>query len=263
MSLNGVVASPTVQVYITLGFNDLPPDQQSQVTSLLARALHTQQDLAVPTGSYIATSFHTPTTITSQLASAPLSGRGIVDLVGDEGQGTGWPCAGLLCVQFIGPGNAPPPGGQQWSIQAQVALHWSFSDSTGRLVSNVVFQGDNSAEFVGKTISLFLSFNRTQGWTIAQNDAALAMSSWLQDTFCSTGQTILQQMIETSGGGYSDNVLHNQQARGCEIQAYVYNSYQGAFLWRFGVLLAVDKQAHTTAPQLPIAPQAEISALSA
>lgn len=56
--------------------------------------------------------------------------------------------------------------------------------------------------------------------------------------------------------------LNDQGARGCEIMLAVNNAYQGTFLWRFGVLLAADTQAHTTDAHLPTAPPDEIAALA-
>jgi hypothetical protein len=35
----------------------------------------------------------------------------------------------------------------------------------------------------------------------------------------------------------------------------------GHYIWRWGVLLAADAQAHTLFPSLPIAPQSEITAV--
>ncbi|HLW03683.1 MAG TPA: hypothetical protein VKT82_33865 [Ktedonobacterales bacterium] len=262
LALNGVVATPTIQLYISLGLNDLSPGQHSQIRNLLTRALNAQQTLTVPAGSYFATGFYVPTTISSQRASAPLSARGVVSFIDDEGQGTDRPCAGLLCVQPIGPGALTPSNGHLWSINVWLALRWRFSDASGAVVSNVSFGGDTFSEQVGVNISLFLAYDQAHGWTVAQDDAVNMAAIQAQDTFCATGENILQQLLNNANG-YSTNVLNDQRAQGCEIQAYAFNSYQGAFLWRFGVLLAVDKQAHTTAPQLPMAPQAEVDALSA
>ncbi|HEX8034756.1 MAG TPA: hypothetical protein VF510_12955, partial [Ktedonobacterales bacterium] len=49
---------------------------------------------------------------------------------------------------------------------------------------------------------------------------------------------------------------------GCDIQILDSSGKFARFIWRFGVLLAADVAAHQLVPSLPVAPQAEIDAVT-
>jgi hypothetical protein len=55
--------------------------------------------------------------------------------------------------------------------------------------------------------------------------------------------------------------LYDRGAEGCELVLKEQSVEQGRFLWRFGVVLAADAQAHATYPELPVAPPEEIAAI--
>jgi hypothetical protein len=48
---------------------------------------------------------------------------------------------------------------------------------------------------------------------------------------------------------------------GCELGAAINGVDGGRYVWRFGVLLAADAQAHRILPALPLASPAEIAAV--
>lgn len=260
MALNGAVGAPAFQMFISLTPNDLPPDRQSQVTAMLTQALTVQQDLTVPIGSYFATSFAGPTSITSQRASAPLRATATVAPIVPQGQGPDSPCVGFICPPAIPLDTAPTLTGHQWALAAVVALHWRFSAASGAPLSQVAFQGENEVSILETSIHLFLSLDSAGNWSISQNAPTPAIAPQLQGAFCSVGEGILN-LATGLGATFDIMTIKDQEARGCAMELQANTTNQGVFLWRFGVLLAADKQAHINHPELPIAPPAEIAAV--
>lgn len=259
LALNDIVNTPVFRLFIFLTPDDLPADQQNQVTDLLVQALTTQQDVTVPVDSYFATGFQAPT-ITSQHASTPLRATASLALVISHDQGTASSCVSFICARPIEPVTVVPATGQQWSIQAGVTLRWSFSGASGAVVSDVPFWGNAFSDPVENNMSLFLSRNAAGDWTISQNAPVSHVSYQLQGTFCFIGASILQQTL-TSDASASIVTINDRGVQGCELQAFVNGVSQGIFLWRFGVLLAADVKAHAIYPHLPVAPPEEIAAV--
>lgn len=256
-SLNGVTGTPAFEAYLTLGLDDLPPDQQNQVSALISQALSMRQDTSVPVGSYFATSFEAPTTIASLRASTPLQAS--VTVAPAVFQGSAPFCAEFVCSRVIDPAIASSLTGHQWVITVTLAVSWRFRTASGTVASFVPFRVTTKAGSAAETAALFLSSAQAGDWTISQLAPVPNFAGQLQDTFCSTGETILQQ-----GVGYDPSswiaTNSGQGAPGCDIHLYLKNTFQGTFLWRFGVLLAGDAQAHATDPQLPVAPPEEVAA---
>jgi hypothetical protein len=257
IALHGIVARPTFQVSIFLGMHDLPRDQQSQITALLTQTLTTQQAISVPAGDYFVTSFSPPTTIASQQASAPMHATASVALVPPQDQAAVPGCVGFICPWLIDQADYLPIDSQQWSIGVALATRWRFSTPSGSVVSDVLFQNDASGSIV-PTAKLFLSYDAASGWSIAQDAAAPTAAGLLQGAFCTPGKNILQQV---AGNESSIRMLNTQGAQGCELQLFVNDSFQGTFLWRFGVLLTADPIARQVYPQFPAAPAADVAAI--
>jgi hypothetical protein len=58
--------------------------------------------------------------------------------------------------------------------------------------------------------------------------------------------------------------LHDNGLEGCELALQTaQGANAGHFVWRFGVLLAADRPAHTLLPSLPLAPASELAAVGA
>jgi hypothetical protein len=256
-SLNGVTGRPAFEAYLSLGLADLPPDQQNQVTALVSQALSLRQDTAVPVGSYFATSFTAPTAIASQRASTPL--KASVTVAPAEYGGSAPFCAEFICPRVIDPAIASSLTGGQWVVKVTLAVSWRFSTASGAVVSRVPFLVTSRGGSAAATAALFLSPAKNGAWTISHNAPVPNFAGQLQDAFCSSGETILQQAV---GYDPSSGIVTNsdQGAPGCEIHLYLQNTFRGTFLWRFGVLLAVDARAHATDPHVPVAPPEEVAA---
>jgi hypothetical protein len=124
---------------------------------------------------------------------------------------------------------------------------------------------------------MFLAYNGANavlGWSVVSPSSPTGMQDPLTQPWpgqltadvCEVGATLVDDMAQaqnpSSGSGLS--VPNDRGVAGCEIQVVqgpIGSTVLGTFLWRFGVLLAVDKGARTLAPWVPIAPQAEITAV--
>jgi hypothetical protein len=71
-----------------------------------------------------------------------------------------------------------------------------------------------------------------------------------------------------SGSPLTERILHDAGAEGCEFRVTGGVTLEdkrasgGVILWRFGVLLAADTASQAAYPWLPLAPLAEIAAVS-
>jgi hypothetical protein len=63
------------------------------------------------------------------------------------------------------------------------------------------------------------------------------------------------------GGGWDSVIDVNHGVEGCALDLLQNQLVIGRFLWRFGVLLATNDQAHKALPALPVAPPDEIAAV--
>jgi hypothetical protein len=265
ISLHGVFADPTLVIGVDATAADLPPDQQDQVTSLLTQTLTTQPSTSVPPGEFIATGVAPDGTITSTRASESLEATAFL------APSTAFLprfsfCGTLICPRELSPylysSFAAFPTNSLWAVQVPIGLRWQFHDAAGHVVSEVSFPP-------GSGITLFLSYNTQPGWQVAQHDfvpGSDAPAAQLTTTLCSEG--MLYQYLEPKQPAKSFlSILHDQGMAGCEfiLQQNVPNQSQnvdlGHLVWRFGVLLAADDQAHALYPDLPIASPEAIAAV--
>lgn len=256
VTYNDIAVAPAFVLEISLTLNDLPPAQQHALTAMLAQALTYRQDLTVPAGSFIAASVLPSGQITSQRVAAPVRASATVAPFTPQRQDVGLPCAGFICTGGFETQSASTGAylSNFWNILVSVALRWRFSDPSGMVKNDVQFQS-------GNTLSLALSYHPAQGWSIYPASPAVDTSNnQVTDTFCSTGESILGQFVQT-GSSITIGTSHDQGAQGCEMVLDVNAIDQGLYLWRFGVLLAADKQARAAHPELPVAPPDEIAAV--
>jgi hypothetical protein len=261
---NSSPGTPAYQISLFVTPDDLPASQQSQVTRLLTQALTTRQDTTVPAGSYYATSFQPITNVTGQrvsIASVPLQGSATIAPFALQDPQIGVPCVGFICPGSFLSGDAYTFTVPEWAVTVTLALRWRFTTASGKVVSDVLFQGDNPYTEVVTFAILFLALDTAGDWTIAQNLAMPSAASQLQDSFCGIGDSILQGAASPGQNG-SVTTLRDLGAEGCEWLEQVNGIDQGIFLWRFGVLLAADARTHAAYPQLPLAPPAEIAAVA-
>jgi hypothetical protein len=154
--IKGVSVALAFELDMFLTPDDLPPAQQSQVTSLLTRAVHAQQDVLVPAGAYVATSSDSSGRATDQRAIAPLEASASVDPFTPRSSGVFLLCAGFICTGDFKVLTAPAFHDQRWGIQVLVALRWRFRSASHAIISEVAFQPEQS-------VNLFLAFKGAAG----------------------------------------------------------------------------------------------------
>jgi hypothetical protein len=133
-----------------------------------------------------------------------------------------------------------------WSLFFAEALRWQISDAAGVMRADTSFP---SSDIVG----VLLSEDTATGWQLSALSDILGR---VNDTTCQAGIDILRQTV-----GGAATLLHDAGVEGCELRAQVNGVNAGRYVWRFGVLLAADAQAHASQPNLPVAPAAEIAAV--
>jgi hypothetical protein len=235
----------TMAVYLTP--DDLPADQQSQALAAMSLPLSTPQQTTVHPGEYIATSYLWPRGITSWRAATSLLARATFEPSQLPGPPTGPGCGVGICPRGAPPSQATALHLHAWSLYYTEALRWQISDAAGAVLADVSIP---SSDIVG----VLLTEDAAAGWQIAQLNTILGT---LRDTTCHAGMDVLQATLDSSAA----TVLHDAGVEGCELRGQVNGVDEGRYIWRFGVLLAADAQAHAYHPDLPIAPAAEITAV--
>jgi hypothetical protein len=253
------VAAPLIiGVYLTP--DDLIPGQKDRIEAPLIQQLSSSQQTATQPGDAIATAFAAfDHTITSQPATTPLQAS--VSLVQIEPQSYishayspfSPYCKQFFCPFGFGPGSSS--AGQVWGMVLNVALRWRFTKGTGAPVADVTYPSDSLAGSFLSLPEVQFAYDAT-GWHLAaDNDVNATMPFFL----CNNGTAILEHRLS----GPYDNLGAgtNKGVEGCLISVQAKGG-SGLFLWRFGVLLAANDDAHAILPDLPIASPAAIAAVS-
>lgn len=254
ITLNSVTRTPAYVVEIDFSAGDLPPGQLSQINALLAPAVAAEQTTTVPAGSYIATHFNADNTITSRRVTTSLRGTAFQTASTHFGA-YGFSCDGLICRTGTSPDRLSAFAGKVWLVGVPVALRWRFTTSAGQMLGDVSYQVSNMVETL-------LAYAPDTGWSLSPQFVSGPLNAG--DTIgvldCGTGTMVAQQQIQIMGGGFS--VYSGQGIEGCQVSLQdTAGTKRGAFIWRFGVLLAADDAAHRLLPNLPIAPAAEVKAV--
>ena len=254
ITLNGVTRTPAYVLEIDFSASDLPPDQLSQINALLAQSAAAQQTTTVPAGSYIATRLNADNTITSRRVTTSL--RGTAFQVASAHFGAyGFSCVGLICRTGTSPDRLSAFAGKVWVVGVPVALRWRFATSAGQVLGDVSYQ-------VANMVETLLAYAPDSGWSVSPQfvSGPLNAGDTIGALDCSTGTMVAQQQVQIMSLGLS--VYSGQGIEGCQVSLQdTAGTKRGAFIWRFGVLLAADDAGHRLAPNLPVAPAAEVKAV--
>lgn len=264
VTLNGISGAPSYFLVVAFTDASLPIAQQAQINAVVTQALETPQQTTVPAGAYYATSFtgtNSPNDqLTSQRATVPLQAN--ITLLPYTNVNFS-ECNGFICARYepisglSGPGDGSSTlPAHLWLIDVPVALRWQFARASGQVVSSVSF---SSPLF----LSLVLSYGPEAGWQLATlPDSGGSISDQLTNLSCNIGVQILMDLAGSNSNGVGGpGSPHNQAIEGCEPSLQSNSGTNlGTFLWRFGVLLAADANAHALLPALPMAPPDELAA---
>lgn len=115
--------------------------------------------------------------------------------------------------------------------------------------------------------SLLLAYDAQQGWTVDQRGspqlAGFDLAAGLAQTVCNVDVSELSTAAQQQGDTLL-SAVHDSRVEGCEFALQTAQGTNvGHFIWRFGVLLAVDGPAHALLPALPVAPPIELAAVGA
>jgi hypothetical protein len=252
--------APDLILAIELSGADLPPTLASSALRAAQQAVAAAQpQTMVPAGQDYATGRDAQGHISSRRASAPLRAQLLVALRG---------CGpSQFCPMPLDPRLAFAPGQRVWSVGLLLTARWRFTPAAGLAVYAP------TAPLV-LPLQLVLAEEGADGWnalTLPPSAATgggpttLPLADQLTAAVCQVGVDLLAGLMQAHDlNGSTLSMPSNLSMEGCAIQLLPTPSAStapGRFLWRFGVLLAVDPGAHRLAPWLPIAPSAAVAAV--
>jgi hypothetical protein len=271
LTLNGVAVKNGALVFGMTG-DDLPADVRNAAENALWAKLANSRTFQVPAGDYYATGVDASGHIRSARAAVALLATLALarPTTAQAGFCLNLSCAGHPILPDQG-GVAPPSG--TWLIQDAVVVGWRFTTQGGALVAA------SPSQFAGDTVEAGLTYSASAGWSVGDSSLGPSITdlqAQLLSGSCKSGFSALQMLIGQSSLG-GQNLTYGQSAPpgsttdGCAISVGGQNTNPlsptssskeyGHYIWRWGVLLAADTQAHTLFPSLPIAPQNEIAAV--
>jgi hypothetical protein len=250
------------------GEQDVPSALYTNAELLIQQDFaHVSIALAVPPGQYYASGRDIATgNIESKSAVAPATA--IVSSVLANPR----LCMGNICQgEWINPYESGSLNltGKVWSILVPTNVRWQSGTAAG---------GSRSAPVVGHPLPFALTLRlnaEATAWQLA-SPGSPALLATLQDetlnaVMCYQGwlEFLNEDQTEVgSGPPMTEQILHDAGVQGCEFRVSSgvtpeeKRASGGVFLWRFGVLLAADSASLAAYPWLPLAPPAEIAAVS-
>lgn len=194
------------------------------------------------------------------VAATPLKAQAFYTLNTDPNTGIfGESCAGLCDIPFE---NGSPTGDSGWNIVATITPIWRYTDSSGTTVqlpatpqlpnSNVIQSGQP-----GLSMSTFFAVTWTGAWQV------VAQQSFGGQDGCFNADGIVNELPSFGNwrnGGYSSSEMPAPNpADGC-LLTFQASDGQGNvtgkplwYLYRFGLLLTANDEAHRVSPELPVA----------
>ena len=254
--INGSINSNALVIDLNLTFDrdNLIPEQREQIDTLLIQQVTAQQEVAIPAGSYIPTSIAADGTITSTQSAEPLQATATLLPNANTSQSR-FDCGEPICPPSdLDWQTLSQLSGQVWVMSVPAALRWRVSNAAGNTLSDTSFPA-------AETIDLFLTYNATLGWHVSEQPSfgIASLADQLSNLNCSTALLLLHMQPQL--GNLTLTISLDQGFGGCEISIRQNRDYQGKIIWRFGVLLDGDNQAHLLLPNLPLAPPDEVAAV--
>jgi hypothetical protein len=268
LALNGI-AVKNGYLNFSLTGADLPDAARSAAESALWAKLASPPTFQIPAGDYYATGVETSGRIRSaraavSLLAAPALARASATQNGVYCSNLGCPGEPVLPDQA----DASTPAGV-WLARESVALGWRFTTRSGAPVAT-------SPARDGLEVEVGLTYSPTAGWGVtdgAPSPFIGDLQTQLISASCQSGSTVLQALVDKSSLAREQLASGERrvggptpaQTDGCALKLESVNDNPlspskeyGHYVWRWGVLLAADTQAHALFPTLPVAPQSEI-----
>ena len=264
-TVGGQSVSPPVIVVLSFTDADLPADLKAHALAAVTETLHAMLlRTTVPAGEYVATGGDAQGQILSQRSTSPLRADLLVtpNALGANGENF---CDDLICVPMRDPATGQAIITRPtWLIDPEVSVEWQFTSNDGHVTYTTAYPS-----YLPKV--LLLTYDPQAGWQVDQADTELidgfALPNALEFAMCAAGANTLSTVAEPTAvepPQYQINTVNEQGIEGCVFQLATANGTSaGNFIWRFGVLLAANSQAHARLPYLPLAPPGELSAVDA
>jgi hypothetical protein len=236
-------------VFFALGGNDLPTGLATSARQEIARELSALQlRTTIPAGDYYAVGRDSVGHALSQRATTTLAAT--LDVVPDPRPDQNNPSCG---DPDCGPASPLTIAGMDlWSVREGASLRWRFFDDAGQQIGNAGYR-------LSGLLPMMLTYDGAGGWQKYTSMVTTAVSPGPQpDDLCGVGQDLLGLYENTLPGAAT---VRGVEKMGCAFEQHSADGTPvGLFVWRYGVLLAGDAQAHTLISSLPVAPPDEVAA---
>jgi hypothetical protein len=265
----GKAIIPKVVIALPLLLEHLPASLQNDALAAVTQALNKAASAlqsVVPAGQYFAAALDAHGLPIARLATSSLQAFPLVSQATSPGAING--CAVALCPNMLDslPAVAQSVASPLWSVVVQIAVGWRFTTAAGDQVSEIV--AFSTVSF----LPLVLSYTSTTGW-IGPATPQPNLVNGIISALCDAGQGVLA--IAASTLPITVSGVERRSAAGCKLGIDLRPSdvtptpgkntptlpAHGEYLWRFGVLLAIDENSHTLLPNVPLAPSAEVAAV--
>jgi len=265
--------TPAVTVYLSFGGADLPSDVQTRALAAVTETLHAVPlGTTLPAGEYFATGVDGQAHIQSRQAAAREQADLLVTVSAFDSGGTF--CDDPGCVGLQSPATGRVRTRPTWLVEAEMTVEWQFTAINRQAAHSTVYPFYLPA-------LLLLTYDPQAGWQVDQSGTeqvnGFGLPGALALATCELGSSLLStftnpQLTANQQPEYQVATVHNNGIDGCELQLTrtggtgvtgTDGANTGSFVWRFGVLLAADAEAHALLPYLPLAPPSELSAVDA
>ncbi len=272
-SVGGQLVTPAVIAYLSFGSTDLPSGVETQALTAVTRALQAMPlRTTVPTGDYFATGVDGQGHILSLQATAPVQADLLVTVSAFDGGETF--CDDPGCVSLRDPATGRVITRPSWVVDAELRVEWHFKANNSHVAHSTVY----STYLPG---SLLLTYDPQIEWHVdlynTEQVNGFRLSGALALATCELGVNLLSTVTNPRSTvaqqpEYQVATILNDGIGGCALQLTRTGGTgvtgtdginAGSFVWRFGVLLAADAEAHDLLPYLPLAPSNELAAMDA
>ncbi|HKS69027.1 MAG TPA: hypothetical protein VJQ45_01305 [Ktedonobacterales bacterium] len=249
------------QIALDFDIHELPPDVAASARATVSAAIiAAHYETPVPAGQPIATGW-TPRTGAIDTIPAPPHTQAQLSFTPAATPA----CPDGLCVgsEFLPsfPGRGPPVG-PAWMVNAGFTYTWRFVTQDGTVLGSVTYPTDVPVSF-----AIAPNPPGDGGWHLWQPSLPSppaptdVMLSALTSSICDWANAfrVAQPGVPSPP---SVGVTIGPGIQGCAFTLQTPGGGDaGTLLWRFGVLLAADPQAHASYPKLPMAPAGALEAI--